>query len=135
MTGVQTCALPIFDDVLGELGELLVGHEHVFLALADLHIHQLLILDGENDLVRVMQTGDKHGVVAILGLSPRRSRFAARRGLEFRAAAEHRIDGGAAGADGLVQVCAVLIQVADQAAQLARGIQALDGLVDRKSVV
>lgn len=51
------------DDVLGELGELLVGHEHVFLALADLHIHQLLILDGENDLVRVMQTGDKHGVV------------------------------------------------------------------------
>ena len=62
------------DDVLGELGELLVGHEHVFLALADLHIHQLLILDGENDLVRVMQTGDKHGVVAILGLSPRRSR-------------------------------------------------------------
>ena len=57
------------DDLLGERGELLVVHEHVLAALAHGDAHKLLILDGVDDLKRIMQTLNHDGVVAIRGLS------------------------------------------------------------------
>ena len=116
------------DELLGELGELLVVHEHVLAALAHGDAHKLLILDGVDDLERIMQALNHDGVVAIRGLSPRSSSAAAEGRGQLGTAAQHGIHRGTAGADRLMQVGAVLVQVADQGADFAGGVETLDRL-------
>ena len=75
-----------------------------------------------------MQTLNHDGVVAIRGLSPRSSGAAAEGRGQLGTAAQHGIHRGTAGADRLMQVGAVLVQVADQGADFAGGVETLDRL-------